>query len=224
MLNEAECLGETLASVIGMPGVCEVIVVDGQSDDATVQIARGSGAKVVLSPRGRGQQLCAGALAASGAILWFLHADTIPPEGAAARIQDTLGNPEIIGWTFTTHFSGNSIGARCFSALYPAARRLGISYGDGSLFVRRDDYHRLGGFPSLPLFEDLEFIRKLRGAGRFRILPECVMTSSRRFEGRALPVLVQWTVFHLLFWAGVPAAVLARAYHPPRSVPPGPNR
>lgn len=217
-LDEAHSIGATLDAVACMPGNVEVIVVDGGSLDDTVRIARTLGVRVIESERGRGTQMHAGACVAQGEALWFLHADTVPPVDAAVRIVDALREPGITGGNFDVRFDGARRAARFLTWLYPQLRRLGLYYGDSAMFVRREDYERVGGFQSFPIFEDLDLIRKLRQHGRIVHLPATVITSSRRFEGRRSFALTftRWTVLQCLYWLGVHPRTLGRLYAPIR--------
>jgi rSAM/selenodomain-associated transferase 2 len=200
-----------------MPGVREIIIVDGGSTDDTRRIAEECAARLIPATPGRGLQMDAGARAAKGDVLWFLHADTLPPPGAAEAILHTLEDPGIVGGGFCVEFSGKSRAARFFTAAYPWMRRLGFLYGDAALFVRASTYQEIGGFRPFPVFEDLNLVRRMRRQGRVVCLPGPVLTSSRRFEGRGgARILVQWTVLHLLYAAGVSPHVLGRLYRPIR--------
>jgi rSAM/selenodomain-associated transferase 2 len=218
VLNEGRFLGATLEAIVGLQGVLEVIVVDGGSLDKTVAVARAHGVRVLHAGRGRGIQLHAGAQAAHGNVFWFVHADTCPPADAARQIVTVLACSRVSGGCFAVRFDNASRQA-CFLAwLYARLRRLGLCYGDATLFVRRDDYERLGGFRSFPLFEDVDFVGRLRQQGRFVCLPAEVVTSSRRFEGRSFALtLIWWMVLQMLYWLGIPPRVLARKYAPIRS-------
>jgi GT2 family glycosyltransferase len=159
----------------------------------------------------------AGARAARGDILWFIHADTCPPLDAAFQITTTLARSSVSGGCFAVRFDSASRHTCFLARLYTQLRRLGLCYGDATLFVRRGDYERLGGFRSFPLFEDVEFVARLRQHGRFVCLPAEVITSSRRFEGRKFVLtLIWWMVLQMLYWIGVPPRVLARMYAPIR--------
>jgi hypothetical protein len=151
-------------------------------------------------------------------VLWFVHADTVPPPDGADRIREALRRPAVVGGNFTLRFSGPTTAARFLTWLYPHLGRFGLCYGDSALFVRRTDYERAGGFPPLPLFEDLDLVRRLARRGRFRRLPAEVVTSSRRFAGRSFVLtFLRWSVLQLLYWLGVSPGLLARAYAPIRS-------
>ncbi|HEV3468294.1 MAG TPA: TIGR04283 family arsenosugar biosynthesis glycosyltransferase [Pyrinomonadaceae bacterium] len=216
-LNEARALGETLAAVAALPCDLEVIVVDGGSVDGTAELVRGRGVRLITSGRGRGLQMDAGARAARGVALWFLHADTRPAPECAARIAEALEDPGVVAGNFGVSFDGGSRGARLLTWLYPRLRRLGLCYGDSAIFVRREAYEEAGGFASFPIFEDLDLVRRLRRRGRVVHLPAVVTTSSRRFEGRSFAVtFARWAFLQALYWAGVHPRTLGRMYAPVR--------
>jgi rSAM/selenodomain-associated transferase 2 len=216
-LNEASILAATLDAIARLGAAVEVIVVDGGSEDETAAIACAHGVHVYTAPRGRGGQLHAGAGVAQGAILWFLHADTHPPVDAVQEILRTCADPTVIGGNFAVQFDGESFAARFLTWLYPHLSWLGLCYGDSGIFVRRDAYEQIGGFGPLPLFEDLDFVRRLKKQGRFIHLRSPVVTSSRRFEGRSFTLtFARWMALQLLYWLGVKPGLLARLYAPTR--------
>lgn len=212
-LDEARSVGATLDALARVRGPVEVIVADGGSTDETQDIARGRGARVVASGRGRGAQMHAGALAARGEALWFLHADTLAPAEAAELIAEALGDPAAVGGNFTVCFDGGRRAARFLTWLYPQLRRLGLCYGDSAIFVRREAYLAAGGFKAYPIFEDLDLVRALRRRGRFVNLTARVVTSSRRFEGRSFALtFARWALLQGLYWLGVSPHRLVRLY------------
>jgi len=212
-LDEAQSIGAALDAAARVGGEVEVVVVDGGSTDETVEVARGRGARVVSAPRGRGAQMHAGALAARGEVFWFLHADTHAPADAAACIRDALRDPRVVGGNFRVRFDGVSGAARFLTWLYPRLRLLGLAYGDSGFFVRRAAYERAGGFKPLPVFEDLDLLRALWRQGRFVQAAGCVVTSSRRFEGRSFALtFARWSLLQTLYWLGVSPHTLARFY------------
>jgi rSAM/selenodomain-associated transferase 2 len=216
-LNEAESLKETIYAVKKLSENTEIIIVDGGSDDATIEIAENCKIEIIQSKCGRGTQLHAGATAANGDILWFLHADTIPSLETIEQMKRALENPNIVGGNFTICFDGNSKPARFMTWLYPNLRKIGLLYGDSAIFVRRENYIKIGGFKSLSLFEDLEFINRLKRTGKLAHLPAKVTTSSRRFEGKSFTLtFLRWTIFQCLYWLGVNPDWLARRYYPIR--------
>ncbi len=215
-LDAVASLPATLAALAGEGGLIrEIIVVDGGSRDATRSIAEAAGARVIAAPRGRGAQLAAGAVAASGDWLFFLHADTRPEPGWADEVARFIGGP------------GN--GARAGYLRYrledaaPAARRLerivawrsralGLPYGDQGLILSRDFYRALGGFPPLVLMEDVALVRRI-GRRRLVALKTGALTSADRYrrEGylrRSLRNLGCLTLYLL----GAPPRILARLY------------
>jgi rSAM/selenodomain-associated transferase 2 len=220
-LNEQECIAETLRSLQQLEGDKEIIVIDGGSLDETRSLAHAEGAKILTAPAGRGMQMHAGALQASGEVLWFVHADTLPPPDALKQICKHLENASIVGGNFGLLFDGPSRAARRLTSIYPMLRILGLCYGDSGIFVRRDIYDRIGGFRNFALFEDLDLLRRLRKAGRFIHLPCKICTSSRRFEQRNFAVVwLHWTTLQVLYWAGVPPNWLARWYRQARRTTP----
>lgn len=213
-LDEVDNLRILLPALRRMPGVCEVIVVDGGSEDGTVPVAEHFGFKVLCTNEpNRGAQLHAGALASRGAALWFVHADTVVPEEAADLILRLLDEPGIAGGNFSLRFGKGSEADRFWTGFYAQAGRLGLRYGDSACFARREAYAAAGGFSDFPLFEDLDLHKRLRRQGRFVTLPFFVETSARRYAGRPAPlVLLELATLQIGFWLGVPPKKLARWY------------
>jgi rSAM/selenodomain-associated transferase 2 len=216
-LNEEACVGKTLA-VAALLQPFEIIIADGGSTDRTVEIAREYG-MVVESVRGRGAQQRTAAETASGDVLWFLHADSIPNPGALEAIWECLADKRVAGGNFSLCFDGEGRSARQLTLIYPRLRWLGLCYGDSGIFVRRAVYQLVGGFQPYPIFEDVDLVRRIRRVGSFRTLSSTLVTSSRRFEHRNFTVMfAEWTVLQVLFWAGVSPYRLARLYKPIRSM------
>jgi rSAM/selenodomain-associated transferase 2 len=214
-LNEEACLERTLHAVRALDP-WELIVADGGSTDATVTIAS-TAAHVVHAPRGRGAQQRAAASVATGDVLWFLHADTVPHEASLDAIRSCLGDERTAGGNFSLCFDGGARSAQQLTRIYPWLRLLGLCYGDSGIFVRRSVYLEAGEFQPYPLFEDVDLVRRIRRLGQFRTLPETLTTSSRRFEHRNFALMfTEWTALQILFWAGVSPYFLARMYKPIR--------
>ena len=193
----------------------EVVVVDAGSTDDTVERARGAGAIIETSARGRGTQLHAGALRASGEVLLFLHADAELAPEAAPAIAEALLDEAVGGGNFYLRFVPRSFAAGLFTwANHVRRRYLRIYYGDSALFVRRQTYHSLGGFRALPILEDYELVRRLERHSRTVYVRHVeVRVSARRFERAPLRTLLVWTWIQLLYSAfGVSPARLARHY------------
>lgn len=211
-LNEAKTLPDMLRSVSKLEGDYEVIVADGGSADNTVAIAESFGATVVHAQRGRGSQQIAGAVRARGDVLWFLHADSIPAPDSLRAIETLLSNAQRVGGNFTLHFDGLGSSARALTLAYPFFRLLGLCYGDSGIFVRRSVYEAVGGFQPYPLFEDVDFVRRVRRKGQFTRLRRRLITSSRRFDGRFMRTFAHWTLLQILYWLGVSPVRLAQFY------------
>jgi rSAM/selenodomain-associated transferase 2 len=217
-LNEEAHILPTLKALEQLPGDKEIVVVDGGSTDATLELARSQAVTVLDAPRGRGPQMHAGALAAAGSVLWFVHADTIPPPAALHEIETALEDQSVVAGNFGLLFDGGSRAARRLTSIYPLLRLLRLCYGDSGIFVRKRVYEQIGGFRALALFEDLDLLRRLRRAGRFVHLPCSIVTSSRRFEQHNFGLIwLHWTSLQLLYWCGVSPNRLARWYRQARS-------
>ncbi len=214
-LDEAASLGRLLRALSVETTAHEVVVVDGGSGDATVEIARDAGVAVLSSPPGRGRQLCRGIAAARGDILLFLHADSGFPDGGLARICDVLDNDQgLVGGNFQVLFDGGDGFSRWLTGFYAWFRSHGLYYGDSAVFVRRGVYDRIGGLRPLALLEDFEFTRRLESAGRTCCLDgPPLVTSSRRFENcHPVAIVCGWLWIHALYYLRVSPDRLARIY------------
>ena len=179
--NAASRLGETLASVADVPEV-EVLLVDGGSSDETIAIACAYGVRVLVSEPGRGHQMNAGAAVAEGDILLFLHGDTVLPEGFAGLVRATMARPEVAGGAFRLAFELPKSALRLIAwGANFRSRWLQMPYGDQALFVRKELFTAMGGFPELPILEDVVLVRNLKRHGRIVTRPEAVVTSSQRW-------------------------------------------
>jgi rSAM/selenodomain-associated transferase 2 len=196
-LNEAQSLPQTLGHLRSAAGdqPIEVIVSDCHSADGTGRIATECGAAAVV--RGaicRSDALNRGARAARGDVLLFLHADSLPPNQFPRIIARSLDNPSVVGGAFDFKFAPDPLAhglhkqALRFVVLLNRARfRITRNfYGDQAIFVRRDTFDRIGGFPPVRLMEDVRFSRKMKRLGRTAILRPPVTTSPRRFLARGV--------------------------------------
>ncbi|MCZ7567927.1 MAG: TIGR04283 family arsenosugar biosynthesis glycosyltransferase [Ardenticatenaceae bacterium] len=215
-LNEEEMLPLRAAEVAAQTPPWEWVVADGGSRDATVAAARAHGAIVVVAPRGRGAQLNAGAAAAQGEVLLFLHADTALPPGSLDAVRTAATDPALVGGNFRLRFEGRDVASRLFTAYYRAQQQwLNVYYGDSAIFVRREVFAALSGFRNDPIMEDYDFVRRLEQLGPTACLPLTVTTSARRYRGRVVRTIATWASILLLYRLGVPPARLARLYAPP---------
>ncbi|MCP3961466.1 MAG: glycosyltransferase family 2 protein [bacterium] len=191
----------------------EVWVSDGGSSDATVEVARSLGARVVTGDAGRGAQLNRGAAAAGSDALLFLHADTRLPGGAADRVREVLASGAV-GGGFRLRFEPATGALKSADRWTDLRTRLtGWPLGDQAQFASREAFTALGGFREWPILEDLDFIRRLRKAGRIVIVDDRVITSSRRFQryGATRTIATNYLIW-LLYFAGVSPEKLARLY------------
>ena len=213
VLDEAGRIVATLAALAPLRAQgAELIVVDGGSSDGTAALCKGLADAVLSAPRGRALQMNAAARAASGAVLLFLHADTRLPDAALAQIAQAVQTQP---WgRFDVRIAGRSPILPVVAALMNTRSRLtGIATGDQALFVRRDAFDAVGGFPAQPLMEDIELCKRLRRLGRPACLRAKVVTSGRRWDSRGAwrTIGLMWRL-RLLYWLGVPAERLAAAY------------
>jgi rSAM/selenodomain-associated transferase 2 len=193
---------------------CEVLVVDGGSRDGTPELARPLADAVLAAPRGRGTQLATGAARARGEVLLFLHADTRLPPRALDAVREALADGRRDWGRFDLSIEGRSRLLPLIAALVNwRSRWSGIATGDQAIFVRRDAYEAAGGFPFIPLMEDVALARNLRRRSRPACLAEKVETSGRRWESKGVlrTVLLMWWL-RFLFWAGRDASDLSRRY------------
>jgi rSAM/selenodomain-associated transferase 2 len=193
-------------------GPCEVIVVDGGSRDRTVEIAAGEADAVIAAPRGRAAQMNAGAAVARGDVLLFLHADTRLPRDSVEAVLVALRDPAVIGGAFRVRLAASPGAGRYVRAalrttggMIGARAAVSRSYsGDQAIFVRAGVFRAVGGYPEIPLMEDVELSRRMRRAGGTVLLPLRVETSGRRWEawGPLRTVLFMWRlrVGYLLGW------------------------
>jgi len=211
--NEAAHLPLTLTAVLREP-VREVLVVDGGSSDTTASLAAERGCRVLSSPPGRGNQLNLGAAKARGELLFFLHADTLPPAGFAGMITAILAEPDVLLGAFPLRIDGKGVGLRIVEAgANLRAHLFKLPYGDQGLFLRRDDFFRLGGFPEIPIMEDVSLVRRVRRHGQIVLAREPVVTSPRRWRRLGLLRTTCLNQLFLLgFLLGIPAERIAAWY------------
>jgi rSAM/selenodomain-associated transferase 2 len=214
MLNEAATIASTLHALRrGAPGA-EVIVVDGGSTDASVAIARPLCDELIVATRGRARQMNAGARASHGDGLVFVHADTMVPSTFGADIASALSDSAVAGGRFDVELDASALPYRIIGAMISIRSRISrTGTGDQAIFVRRQVFDRLGGFPELELCEDLEFSRRLKRAGRVACLRARVTTSARRWsrDGVVRTVVRMWLI-RAMYLMGVPPARLKRMY------------
>src|SRR5262245_1168141 len=216
VLDEAPNLARLLPDLVARCPHEEIIVVDGGSADATAEVARSvASVRVLSSPRGRARQMNAGAAAAQGHAFLFLHADTALPDGAMEAIECALADPAVVGGRFDVRFTSPRWPFRVIAAFMNRRSRLsGICTGDQAIFVTRSAFADLGGYPDIPLMEDIELTRRLKRLGVLASLDLRVTTSSRKWErdGIVRTVLLMWSL-RFLYFCGVSPARLCAWYY-----------
>jgi rSAM/selenodomain-associated transferase 2 len=213
--NESTALEGVRESLAAQPEH-EWIVSDGGSPDGTAERAERLGARVVRAPRGRGAQLAAGAGAARGTLLCFLHADARLAAGALSAVQAAFAEPAVIAAGLHQEIDHPARFYRWVERAADRRVRWGWVYGDSALTVRREDYEAVGGFRPLALFEDLDLCARLRRRGRIVLVRAAtVRCSARRWEheGRLRRTFGNWALT-ALWAAGVAPERLARFYPP----------
>jgi rSAM/selenodomain-associated transferase 2 len=215
VLDEAAGITATLAMLALFRGRgAEVIVVDGGSRDATVELARPLADQVIVAPRGRAVQMNAGAAAARGDVLMFLHADTRLPLGADRLVLDGLRASGRAWGRFDVAIEGRHFLLPFIATFMNARSRLsGIATGDQALFVTREAFAAAGGFPTIALMEDLALSKRLKRVSRPVNLSARVTTSGRRWEdnGVMCTVMLMWRL-RLAYFFGTEPEELARRY------------
>lgn len=214
VLNEAANLPRLAAQLgpLAQRGV-EVVMVDGGSADDTVRLAEQAGFRVIRSARGRAVQMNAGAARSTGDVLIFLHADTELPPDALPRIAARLDSGYEWG-RFDVTIVGTPVMLRVVATMMNWRSRLtSIATGDQAIFMTRDAFNAVGGFPDQPLMEDIEISRRLRSRSRPACLGSRVATSGRRWESRGVwrTIFLMWRL-RWAYWRGRPARELAEAY------------
>ncbi len=215
-LNEAQRITSALQALqpLLLRVQAEILVVDGGSIDGTPQLAAASTDRVLTSAKGRARQMNEGAAQAAGEYLLFLHADTWFSEPAANALADQMARRAAWG-RFDVRLSGTHPLLRVVeNAMNWRSRLSGIATGDQAMFVRREIFERVGGFPPIPLMEDIALSRKLKRLAAPVCLPQRVSTSSRRWEEQGIwpTILMMWRL-RLRYALGADPAQLAGEYY-----------
>lgn len=213
VLNEEKSLPSTLGALLRL-NPDEIIVVDGGSTDKTCDIAANERVILATSLPGRAKQMNLGASLARGDVLLFLHADTLLPSSANQEVVSALEDPGCVGGRFDVRLDARGWVFRIVGFLISLRSRLTkVATGDQAIFVRRQVFEDLGGFPDIPIMEDIALSRALKKKGRVACLRSRVVTSGRRWEKEGVwrTILRMW-LLRLLFLAGVSPFRLRRFY------------
>ena len=216
VLNEASCLEQTLEDLFSRPWVetnCEVIVSDGGSDDRSREIAAGFACRLIQGRRGRALQMNAASQIARGDMLLFLHADSRLPRGFGELI------PAAAGWGFfRLRLDGAAAIYRLIESAINLRTRLSrVAGGDQGIFFSRELFDALGGFPPIPLMEDVAICKLARQREAPVIIDARIISSSRRWQEQGVlrTILLMWSL-RLAYWLGVDPTRLHRIYYPGR--------
>ncbi len=215
ILNEAERLRASLQPLQRHRGhTIELIVVDGGSSDASLEIAAGLADQVLTAPRGRAAQMNHGAAAAAGELIWFLHADVVIGDACIPLLQQAATRQ--LPWgRFSVRLDGRSPLLRVIArAMEWRSRGSAICTGDQGIFVRRELFEAIGGYPAIPLMEDIALSKMLRARARPTVLAATLTASARKWEAHGLwrTVFLMWRL-RAAYALGADPARLARAYY-----------
>jgi rSAM/selenodomain-associated transferase 2 len=213
VLNAADELPRTITALAGSPLVSEIIVVDGGSRDDSVAVARQAGAWVIAAPTGRGTQLAAGAAAAGGDWLFFMHADCRPMRGWERAVDEFIAAGMEHAGYFALALDDPAPAARRLERLVAwRCRALALPYGDQGLLIARRLYDAVGGYAAIPLMEDVELARRL-GRARLRPIGVTMLASARRYRQGGYWCRSLRNLFCLsLYFIGVSPQKIVRLY------------
>lgn len=215
MLNEVETVSRLAESLLPIQAEgAEILLADGGSTDGCVAAARAAGLRVLDAPQGRARQMNAGAAAAGGDVLLFVHADTILPPQALSAVLGAVANGHRVWGRFDVRIEGRAALLPVVAWLMNWRSRLtGVSTGDQGLFATRAAFEAVGGFPDQPLMEDLELAQRLRALSRPACLRDRVVTSGRRWERNGVwqTIWLMWRL-RLAYWLGASPHDLATRY------------
>ena len=213
VLNEALLIRPFLQHLRERAPGAEIIVADGGSSDGTVDLAKGFCDQLVRNESNRAIQMNTGACAARGDILWFVHVDAELPLRCLDEIGPIMDDPNVVGGYFRIRLPGGLVYRFTDSFAHYAGILLRMRCGDHGIFCRRTAFLDIGGFPKVPLMEDVEFFRQLHRRGRVTYSDKRILISPRRYEaiGRTRLTLAYGFIATLYIF-GVPASILASIY------------
>lgn len=210
--NESKTIEKMLRQLNDLPGNWEILFADGGSQDDTIEKI-GTRYRVLKSPKGRANQMNHGAANASSEVLWFVHCDSGLPKDAHEQISRAIEAGSLWG-CFHIGFDYNGPFMGCNTYFSNRRARKGIAFGDQGIWLKKDVFDAMGGFPDLPIMEDYEFSLRMQKQNiPICQLPGRIITSGRRYEKR-FPLITMWQMFHLrcLYRKGVDIQEIARRY------------
>ena len=192
----------------------EIIVVDGGSNDNTLEIASKYAHQVFVTEQGRATQMNYGAAFAKGEVLFFLHADSMLTTNAFQKLKEIVKESLYVGGAFRLQIDSNKLLLSIISQVVNLRSRFfHLVYGDQGIFVRKKNFLEIGKFLITPLMEDVEFYGRLRASGKTVILNEKILTSARRWEkeGILYATFRNWLLL-IMYYMGIPAKQLEKLY------------
>lgn len=213
-LNEAGQLAEKLQALQPLRSRCELLLVDGGSDDGSVELASPLVDRVLHSRRGRARQMNCGAAQAQADVLLFLHVDTLLPNDAAGQIAKAVAGGFCWG-RFNVSFDNSQAIFKLIAFMMNHRSRLtGIATGDQALFMTREAFQTIGGFPDIALMEDIAISARLKKLGNPCCLRDKVITSARRWlqHGVVKTILLMWWLRLRYFFGADPDVLVSRYY------------
>lgn len=212
-LNEEKYIAEVLEHTLKLKGRFEVIVVDGGSQDETLEIARGfKKIKVFQSKKGRARQMNHGAGQAKGEVLLFLHADTFLPTSFYTDVSKLMEKPEVVGGSFRLKMESSHPIFKFYHWCSQFSLEF-FTYGDHALFIKTETFKKIQGYKNLSFMEDVEIQKRIREEGKFRKLKTSVTTSNRRFQKKGVITQLAIDVLLVIFFKfGISADTLKRFY------------
>ena len=217
VLNEEKNIVSFLKKINSLSGNKEIIVVDGYSKDKTADLA-GKFAKVIFSKSGRAVQMNEGAKAAEGDILWFVHSDSLVDANSIDYIDQAIKEGNIGGGFSIYFYDYNNLFMKYISKTSNIrGRKFGMLYGDQGIFVKKDVFNKIGGYPEIEIMEDIEFSLKLKKYGKIKLLKCPIGTSARRFKkGGQLRTHLLMHKIRILYFLGVKPYKLNKLYREAR--------
>lgn len=212
--NESDFLGKTLERLVAL-NPHEIIVVDGESTDKTIEIAKSYGCKIISTKKGRGIQINEGVKRASGDIILVLHGDTVLSHDIS--LNDLLLKDDEVGGFFELKYPSKNIFVKLVEVFANFRSKLhSLPYGDQAIFFKKDVSERIGGFKEYPFLEDIDFVLRLKKLGKIKRVNKYVFVSPRKLErGKGIyPILHSWknVLIVMLFFIGISPYKLVKFY------------
>ncbi|QEK12984.1 glycosyltransferase [Crassaminicella thermophila] len=217
VLNEEKSIEDLLKQINRLEGDKEIIVVDGGSKDKTVEIASAY-AEIVKSKKGRANQMNAGAKKAKGNILWFVHSDSKISSDSLKNIEDAISSGYIGGGFSLYFYDYDTVFMRYIAwTSNLRAKYLGLYFGDQAIFVRKDIFYYLQGYPDIEIMEDWVLSKKLHKTGKMKMVKSSIGTSARRFKiGGQFRTFLLMQKIKILFICGMSPNQLSKLYREAR--------